>query len=313
MSDRIAIGVDMGGTKTLAVLYSESSGVIEREQIGTDRYASPEISLTAIAVVVRELTRRAGISLHDLEGIGIGVPGLVNLERIFIDSIILPTWFNVNVHEWLSNELKVPIVVDNDATMAAIGHWSYHHDIKTLLCLTLGTGVGAAAIIDGSPLRGPDGMAGQLGHVTLNIFGRQCSCGSKGCLNAYVSGTAIAERYMEALTRSEPLSAAKPLPVNGQWVSNAAQGGDSIARDVIEQTSLYLGAGLASLVNVFNPDIIAISGGVSELGETLLAPARVVVAERAFQSAARRVQIECGRFGTATGAIGAAISVWQHT
>lgn len=313
MSGRIAIGIDMGGTKTLAVLYSESTGIINREQIPTNRYASPEASLAAIAAVVRKLTRRAEISLGELEGVGVGVPGLVSLDRIFIDSIILPTWSSVDVRGWLSHELKVAVVVDNDVTMAAIGHWSTHRDaIDTLLCLTLGTGVGAAVVIEGKSIRGSDGIAGQLGHITVDMFGRSCNCSGKGCLNAYISGTAIAERYMEHLANSDPQGVVEHSPVSGKWVSRAAQDGDPVARKVIEQTSLYLGAGLASLVNVFNPDVIVISGGVSDLGETLLGPARAVVAQRAFRTAARRVQVECGRFGVATGAIGAAISVWQH-
>jgi len=314
LGDRIAIGVDVGGTKILAVIYSEREGILLEEQISADRYATPEVTLTEVASLIRNIMERAGVTTEGIAGVGVGVPGLVSPERIFIDSIILPTWVSVNVGLWLSEALRVRVIVDNDATMAAIGQWSLYprSSVRTLLCLTLGTGVGAAAIVNDKVLRGPDGTAGQLGHITVDLSGRHCSCGSTGCLNAYVSGTAIGERYLEHLARSNTAVAITDTAVSGRYVSNAAQEGDAVALEVIEETSLYLGAGLASLVNIFNPDIIVICGGVSELGESLLGPARIVMNGRAFRSPARRVRVDPGRFGYATGAVGAAIAVWSH-
>lgn len=312
MGDKVAIGVDLGGTKTLALAYSESESILAYEQISTDRYAPPEVTLAEVAALVRRLIARAELTEAAIIGIGVGVAGLVSRERIFIDSIILPTWFSVDVGAWLSGELQARVIVDNDATMAAIGEWWAHKGdpLETLLCLTLGTGVGAAVLVGGQPLRGSGGTAGQLGHITVDLFGRPCSCGSKGCLNAYVSGTAIAERYLEQIASNSGVGdVTVGEPITGRWVSEAAQRGDQVARDVIEKTALYLGAGLASLVNVFNPDVIALSGGVSELGEVLLGSARAVLRDRAFRDAAQRVRVKRCRFGTAAGAIGAAISV----
>lgn len=314
MRDRIAVGVDMGGTKTLAVVYSAAKGLLLEEKISVDRLATPEATLAGVAALVRRITERAGVTTKEIVGVGVGVPGLVSPDRIFMDSVILPTWVSVDVGLWLSEALHVRVNVDNDATMAAIGQWSTYpqSSVGTLLCLTLGTGVGAAIIVNGKVVRGPDGTAGQLGHITVDLSGRNCSCGSTGCLNAYVSGTAIGERYSEQLAHSATPVGVRESAVNGRLVWTAAQQGDSVALKVIEDTSLYLGAGLASLVNIFNPDIIVICGGVSEMGEGLLDPARRVMKGRAFRSPALRVRVDRGQFGPATGAVGAAMSVWTE-
>jgi glucokinase len=315
VGQRIAVGVDIGGTKTLAILYSESLGILAQEQILTNRFAQPEVVLNDTTKLIQSIMMRSNVGMTDVSGIGVGVAGIIGPGRILIDSIILPEWSSVDVGAWLSAKLQTTVIVDNDANMAAIGHWSTHGNspIQTMLCLTLGTGVGAAVILNGKLLRGPDGTAGQLGHITLDIFGRKCSCGGKGCLNAYVSGTAIGERYLERLpSTSIPPRTIADQRVTGRWVSEAAENGNRVAGEVIEETFLYLGAGLASLVNVFNPDVIVISGGVAELGDTLLDPTREAMHHRAFPQPARRVRVERGRFGPATGAIGAAISVWER-
>src|ERR1700761_2927632 len=150
---KTSVGVDLGGTKTLAVICSESAGVTLQDEIATTRDASPDVVLGDVAGLVERIAARAGVAIRQLAGVGIGVPGLVSPDRIFIDSIILPSWRSVDIGSWLSRRLDAKIVVDNDATMAAIAEWTVRQpsDIRTLLCLTLGTGVGAAVIIDSEP------------------------------------------------------------------------------------------------------------------------------------------------------------------
>ncbi len=311
--DGLAVGVDLGGTKTLAIVHSPSAGIIARDQITTDRHASPEITLTQVSRLVRNVIGKLELGWDDLVGVGVGVAGLVAPNRLLIDSIIFPTWRAVDVGGYLRQEIPARVVIDNDATMAAIGHWSGRQEDASgaLVCLTLGTGVGAAVLIDGAPLRGPDGTAGQLGHVSVDANGRKCSCGSAGCLNAYISGTAIAERYL-ARTEARVSQREPGTPVTGRWVAEVAARGDAIAQEVLADTSFYLGVGMASLVNVFNPEIIAITGGVAELGEELLAPAREVMSQRCFRAAGQRVRVEQGMFGASTGAVGAAVSAWAE-
>lgn len=311
----ISVGVDIGGTKTLAVVYSDTAGIIARHEIATNRYAAPGVLLPEVVSLAREVIARAGLTIEELAGIGVGVPGLVSRDRIFIDSIILPAWFSVDVQSYLAEALKVSVViVDNDATMAAVGHWwtCGHPALETLLCLTLGTGVGAAVLVNSKAVRGPDGTAGQLGHMTIELSGRPCSCGSVGCLNAYVSGTAIAERYSEQADQARTGEAKPTVPVNARFVLSAAERGDRIARQVLSETSTQLGAGLASLVNIFNPDVVLIAGGVSEFGERLLPSATAVMRERSFRDSAQRVRVERARSGVAIGAVGAALAVWHQ-
>jgi glucokinase len=318
MSGRIAVGVDLGGTKTLVIVLSDAGDILAQEQTSTNRYALPDDVLGNVAALIRRVMAQARIRIEEIAGIGIGVAGLVDKKRILTDSIILPRWFSINVGAWLSRELHTKVKVDNDATMAALSEWWSYKEInlETLLCLTLGTGVGAAVIINGQPLRGADGTAGQLGHMTVDMFGRICACGSKGCLNAYISGTAIAERYIERATsntevRHELKMSEKNL-ITGHWVAEASLRGDSIAKEVIEETSLYLGVGIANLVNIFNPDVIAVGGGVSELGEILLEPARAVLRERAFHSGVSRVRVKRAHYGALSGSIGAAVAVFME-
>jgi len=275
-------------------------------RIQTQRYEAPAVSLADTVALVRTLLDRAGVPIEHISGVGVGIAGLVDPSGVVINSIILPEWSNVDVVTHLSSELQARVVVQNDATMAAVGHWmaSRRDDAQgTLVCLTLGTGVGAAILQGGVPLRGPDGTAGQLGHLAVEVFGRRCSCGSSGCLNAYVSGEAIAERYCERAGVSRIID-----PPDSRRVLIAAREGDPDAREVLEETSLFLGAGLASIVNALNPEVIALCGGVSEMGDQLLIPAREHMYHRAFRRPAKRVRVQLGAYGSVTGAVGAAFS-----
>lgn len=310
----ISIGVDIGGTKTLAVAYSRSQGILARAQISTNRYAEPATVLDETANLVNDLIEAAHHLFASVPPVGIGVPGLVDRNRVFTDSIILPTWHYVDVAAQMSRRLNTTVFVDNDATMAAMSlALSSNPPSGTVLCLTLGTGVGAAILTSGQPLRGPDGTAGQLGHMTIDANGRRCPCGSKGCLNAYVSGSAIAERYIERLAVSaRHLAQEQGVTVTGKWVAGEAERGNADAREIIEETARLLGVGLASLSNIFNPEVILLTGGVSSLGETLLGPAHAMLVQRSLKQPGRRVRLRVGRFGAATGAVGAALSAWTR-
>ncbi len=310
----ITIGIDMGGTKTLAIALSDDGNLLASQQIETDRFAEAEKALGDTAQLVRDTIDSCGFRQIPVKGVGIGLAGLITREGIFTDSIIFPRWFSVDAGPILSKTLDLPVIVDNDANMAGMGEWWARRDqsqsIETLLCLTLGTGVGGAIITHGRLSRGPDGLAGELGHITVDLNGRKCACGSKGCLNAYVSGTAIGERYKERLLTigQDNSSVSEEDVISGLMVSKLASSGDALAREIIQETAVYLGAGLASLANVFNPDVIALTGSVSNLGEQLLGTARSELAQRAWPLSAKRVRVECSRLGTSVGAIGAAVS-----
>ncbi|WP_298796513.1 ROK family protein [Pseudonocardia sp. 73-21] len=302
-----AIGVDIGGTKTLAVTYLPDQ-ILAHARIATNTAGSPEEILRSTAKLIATLRTQAHDSGIEVPCVGLGLPGILSTDRMFVDSIILPRWKNVNVERILLQMLDddIELTIDNDAVMMARGQWTLKagngHGI--LVCLTLGTGVGASVILNGTPLRGPDGIAGQLGHMSVNASGRQCVCGGIGCLNAYASGTAITERYLQR----DDATTQHISPIDGRWVGDQAAKGNRIAQAIIDETAVYLGVGIASLINIFNPSHVIIGGGVSDLGEALLAPARRVAHKRSFPSAAARARITTPHYRSSAGAVGAAIA-----
>lgn len=309
MGIRVTAGIDVGGTKTAAVLISDKPQPLTSMVEPTNRLSSPRRIAEKIGSMIDHLLRNVQESRASLNAIGVGLPGLITPNRIFRDSIILPTWQNVNFEELLSSRLHVPILVDNDTTMAALGHFasiSTQQRPGCLACVTLGTGVGGAILMDGKPLRGPDGTAGQIGHMIIRPKGRRCSCGNLGCLNAYSSGTAIKSRYVE-------LSDRERTPPDGNIeetvdIEKLVNDGNPFMRTALNEAIEALITAFTSIVNLVNPEVIVIGGGVANLGLRILDPMRTVVAQQSFSLPANRVQIHKAAYGQLSGAMGAAIS-----
>lgn len=305
MQRQISIGVDIGGTKTAAALLSGSGEILATTTEPTDRSGTPTHAVGLAKALIVGLLREVGRSVGSLTAVGVGLPGLIRPDRIFHDSIILPTWHEVDFRAMLHAELAVPVVVDNDATMAALGHLSAIPPPQRpacLVCLTLGTGVGGAVLLDGEPLRGPDGTAGQVGHVVVEPAGRACECGSSGCLNAYASGTAIARRYvaLQAESGGEP-SGEVDIP-------GALSTGDPFAVTAVGEAVDALVTAISSVVNLFNPEVVVLGGGVANLGAALADPIRAGLARQPLPVPARRVRLHLAAQGPLTGAVGAAVA-----
>ena len=321
--ERTIIGVDIGGTKVAAALLRgrlpapgartraevETPEVIDRFTMSTD-VSSAEACLNGIFACLAGLERGRGLA----EGIGVGVASMVDFAggRV-VESVNLPLT-DVPLRDRLERRFGVPVVIDNDATAAAIGEHVYGAGFGTseMLMLTLGTGVGGGIISRGRPYRGASGAAAELGHIIIDVAGLECpaNCPGKGCLEAYVAGPAMGAAAMAA-ARLEPDSAlgralAAGHTVDSRLLTSLAQEGDAAAMTVLERVGEYLGAGLVTLTNIFDPEVIVIGGGAAAVGELLFAPARRVLAARGLPPARDRVRVVPAALGPDAGFIGAA-------
>jgi len=318
------IGVDIGGTKVAAALLRgrlpkpgartlaevETPAVLERFTAATDG-SSAEACLRGIEEALARLVASAGT----VDAIGIGVASCVDYAagRV-VHSVNLPLG-DVPLRDELERAFGVPVALDNDATAATVGEHAYGAGIgvREMLMLTLGTGVGGGIICGGRPYRGFSGAAAELGHVTLDLDGPHCpaDCPNRGCLEAYVAGPAMGAAA-RAAAMAEPGSGlgralAADETVDGPLLSRLGLAGDPVAVEVLARIGALLGAGLTTLVNIFNPELIVIGGGAAESGELLLGPARRVIAERALPPARDQVRVTGAALGPDAGLMGAAV------
>ena len=308
MSPEPVIGVDAGGTKLLAGALAGDARVhhrVFRLWGGGDR---DQVLATMVEAVEEVRAAEPGV-----RGVGFGIPALVDHETGTAVSCVHLPLAGVPFRELMSERLGLPVQVDNDVNLALLGEAraGAAQGARNAVMLTIGTGIGGAILIDGRLYRGADGAAGELGHVTVDLDGPQCSCPNRGCLETLVSGPALA-REGDRAGREDPASAlgqaiARGVPVSGELVTDLALRGDERSLAVLARVGERLGAGLVGIVNTFNPELVVIGGGVSRAGDLLLEPARRVVAERALRPSAASARIVRATLGEEAGLVGAAL------
>ena len=310
MSGGCVIGVDLGGTKLLAGVVDSALDVHHRAY----RLApggDPQTVLDAVAGVVEEAREAAG---EEVRAVGFGIPSLFDHRRgIAVSTVHLPIR-DVAFADVMAERLGLPVFVDNDANLAMLAEHRFGaaqgHDHALLL--TLGTGIGGGVVVDGRLVRGAVGSAAELGHMVIDQDGPRCqgACPGRGCLEAFASGTALGRDALAA-ARAHPASGlgralADGRVVTGALVTELAHDGDPTAVAVVRRVGEYLGVGIASLVNIFNPSVVVVGGGVIAAGELLLEPAREVVLQRSLSPSREVVRIVSARFGAESGMLGAA-------
>jgi glucokinase len=270
--------------------------------------------------VILDTMEQSDAARRDFVGIGVGAPGPLDREQGIV--LVAPNlgWKDFPLRERIQSRLHLPTTLDNDANCATFGEWwqGAARGGRNVVGLTIGTGIGGGLILDGALYHGSSDMAGEVGHTTIDLNGRHCKCGNYGCLEAYASGPAIATRAREVLVREEGESMI-PLMVNGKFdditaqiVYDAASEGDQVANEIVRDTARYLGAGIANLLNIFNPDIVVVAGGVTAAGDALFVPLRAEVRRRAFSPAVRAVRIVAGELPGTAGVVGAVASFKQQ-
>jgi len=302
---------DLGGSKILSVVAQGDGRRLGEDRRPTSAEDGPEAVLERIVGSLEEALAKAGLQQGDLAAVGICSPGPCDIDAGVLSSAPnLPGWRDVPICRYLGERLGVPARLENDANAAALGEHVYGagRGRRQLLYMTVSTGIGGGLIIDGRLYRGATGVAGELGHMTIEPDGPLCGCGNRGCLEALASGTAIAARGEELVAQGGSALLARLAQEEGELtaetVSRAADQGDIACQGIIRRAGYYLGVGLASYVNIFNPEVIIIGGGLAKAGELLLGPARAEMAARAMPEALKAVQLKPAELGDYAGVMG---------
>ena len=312
------LALDIGGTKVAAAVVDASGRTHSFAVAPTQTERDPERALDALFELGRAALAEAGTEWKAIEAVGIGCGGPLDPERgILLRPPHLPGWRDVPITALAEDAFERPAVLENDGAAAAAGEHRYGAGVGTrhMVYLTISTGVGGGVIADGRLYRGAHGNGGELGHVTVDWNGRVCrGCGRRGCLEAYASGTSIAERVSEALAASGATSAlAGSAEATAADVAAAAREGDTLARAVWDETVRALACGVISIVNVFEPELVVLGGGVSREGEQLLAPVREAVRAHAMTPGGQAADVVAAKLGDRVGVVGAAAVAFERT
>jgi glucokinase len=312
--DLLILGIDLGGTKILTSVINPEGEMLSRDHSVTPAAEGPEGVIQAILASAERALQGASVAIDSVLAVGMGAPGLADTEAglLFI-SPNLPGWKDVPLRDIIQEKLKKKAFLINDGNAAALGEYYFGaaKGVNHFIYVTISTGIGGGIVVDGKVLNGFKGMAGEIGHMTIADEGPPCRCGNQGCWETLASGTALAKaarKRIEAGADTTILSFAegKIENVTAQTVQSAAEKGDPIANQLILKTAYYFGVGLANLINIFNPEMIVIGGGLSNMGDRLLNPAYEVAEKRAFNRAYRTVRFVRAALGRNSGVLGAA-------
>jgi len=303
---RPVLGLDIGGTKLAAGVITgdgDLHGVIVQPTRRTEGWPAVVERLFAMG---RESVAAAGLGAIGAVGVACGGP-LDAATGTLLAPPHLPGWRNVRIGRLAEDAFGVPAALQNDATAAALAeyHFGAGTEASTMLYLTISTGIGGGAVVEGRLHLGAAGNAAEFGHVTVSRGGRPCSCGRSGCIEAYASGTNIAERAREGLGDFPGSSLAELSEITAADVTRAAAAGDPLAGHVWAETVDLLGSAITDLVNVFEPDLVVLGGGVTRAGAMLLDPVREIVAAEAMPPAAAAARIVLAGLGDHVGVVGA--------
>jgi glucokinase len=308
--DPLTIGIDIGGTKILAGVVDSSGNVVElrrRPTLGHDVVAVED----TIVELVHELQRQ-----YDVAAVGIGAAGFVDASRSTVMFSPHLAWRDEPLRARVADRITIPVVVDNDANTTALGESRFGAGAghRFVLCVTLGTGIGGAIVIDGRVFRGANGMAGEFGHMQVVPDGHRCPCGNRGCWEQYASGNALEREARELVAARSPvahrlreLCGDVPEQLSGPQVTEAARSGDPLSVELLADVGRWLGTGLAGLVAAFDPHCVVVGGGVSDAGDLLLGPTRDAMV-RSLVGRGYRTEppVLLARLGPQAGFIGAA-------
>ncbi len=316
---RYVVGIDIGGTNIVAGTVAEDGS----EVLGL--VSEPTLAEQGAEGVLSRIMKLARASMaaargKEIAGLGIGSPGPLDTTTGVV--LLTPNlgWVNFPLRDRVAGALGMPATLDNDANCAIFGEWwrGAARGASHVVGLTIGTGIGGGIVLAGRVYRGKSDIAGEIGHMTIDLNGRRCKCGNYGCLEAYASGPAIAARAIEGIEAGADSSL--PRYVNGdlaritaQIVYEAAHDGDEYALEVVHDTAKFLGAGVANVVNIFNPEVVVICGGVTLAGDKLFLPLRSEVKRRAFKPAVEACRIVPGELTGTAGVYGAAAVFMQRT
>ena len=315
------VGIDFGVTHLTILVADLGAHILEEAEIPININDGPQACIDQANHLLRELLAKAGRELTDINAIGVGVPGpIVSDAGMVLAPPIMPGWDRFPIRDTLVKMWGCPISLSNDSELGALGEWAAGagRGEQNLAYIKIGTGIGAGLLLEGQIYRGVTGSAGEIGHLTIEENGPLCACGNHGCLEAIAGGRAIAQQAQEIAQKDQrtELANIKPIEsITARDVASAARLGDLAAQQILNRAGTYVGIAIAGVVNMFNPGMVIIGGGVAQSGDILLEPIRLAVQRRSLPAATRAVRITTamlGRRSSSMGAIIQALTIASH-
>ncbi|HZU03727.1 MAG TPA: ROK family protein [Ktedonobacteraceae bacterium] len=331
----LVVGVDLGGTQMRTAVL-RGTHLLSRVGSLTGENPTPERMIPRTMRAIEQALDQAGVSLDQIAGIGVAMPGPINsYTGVVYSPPNLPGWDNVPLRDIFNQQFNIPVFVENDANTAALGEYIFGagRGTKNMVYMTISTGIGGGIIIDGKIMEGASGMGGELGHMTVDWRGERCTCGNIGCLERIASGTAIALRANELIAQgkgadlltfavshaehspadtSPDHAAQSPLHISARTVALAAAAGIPTAQEIIARAAEALGVGLVNIIHIFNPEMIILGGGLTQMGPLLLDPAKRLVQERTMHVPFKAVRIVLAQLGHDVGLVGAGALIYYQ-
>ncbi|MFA6990060.1 MAG: ROK family protein [Candidatus Gastranaerophilaceae bacterium] len=316
MTKKFRIGVDIGGTNVKIALVDLKGHIVYSNSVPTRAEMGYAYTIENIKTTIKECLKETKNPIENIIGIGFGLPGQIDSKKGIVKLLPnIPGWVNVPLAEMIEKEFSVPVKIDNDVRVATLGELNFGagKGCQNLICITVGTGVGAGLVVNGQIVRGASMAAGEIGHLIVEKNnGEICGCGNTGCLEAYASGPSIVKMAYDYIMGGKSTKF-KELAVNGPitpyMVYEAAKLGDAVAKRIFLIVGESLGTALASVVNLLNPEKIIIGGGVGQAGDLLFDSIRETIDKRALSVSAEAVEIVPAELGESAGVIGASLLV----
>ena len=303
------LGIDLGGTNIVAGVVDENYKIVATAQVKTNCPRPAEDIVNDMAVAAKAAVENAGLKLSDIASMGVGSPGAIDPVNGVVCYANNLDFYGVPMAAMLKEKLGVDFYIENDANAAAYGEYvaGAAKGAKNAVCITLGTGVGAGIVIDGKIYSGSNFGGAEVGHTVISVDGPQCTCGRKGCFEVYSSATGLVRMTKEALA-ANPESAMKDEErISARTAFNYMRAGDATAKQVVDDYIKYLAAGITNTINIFQPDILCIGGGVCNEGDPLLVPMKEIVKKEVYtRNSAKNTEIVIAKLGNDAGIIGAA-------
>ena len=307
------VGIDLGGTNIVAGVDDEEYNIIAKASTKTNCPRPEKEIADDMAKMALEAVKNANLTIDDIEWIGVGTPGIANSATGIIEYSNNLGFKNTPMVKYIQETIDKPVFIENDANAAAYGEFvaGAAKGAKNAVCITLGTGVGGGIIVDGKIYSGSNFAGAEIGHTVIEVDGAQCSCGRKGCFEAYSSATGLIRMTKEAMEQfpdSKLNDMAKEKgKVTARTSFDCMRAGDKVAKDVVDKYIKYLAAGITNTINIFQPDVLCIGGGVCNEGDPLLLPMKALVKEEVYtRNSEKNTEIVIAKLGNDAGIIGAA-------
>jgi len=315
----VLVGIDLGATSLDVAVMRPDLTILAQHGEAADVRSGPGVVLARVREVMHTLLAQCGATPAQVVGIGMGVPGPVDFgSGQLVNPPLMPEWDSFSIRDYLGEDFKAPVFVDNDVNLMALGElWRLQRGLTNFLVIKIGTGVGCGIVCHGEVYRGADGSAGDVGHICVDTEGPLCHCGKPGCVEVMAAGPAITRMATAAATSGQSAMLAKVLELSGtitpEDVGQASRNGDAAANGLIQRAGSLIGQMLASIVNFFNPSHVFIGGGITRIGPLFLASVRQSVYQRSLALSTRHLEIQYAPLAAQGGLVGAGVLAMQET